>query len=39
MLNEDPVFSITLFLLILLALLETMPLLRGRGRRGGMRPT
>jgi hypothetical protein len=37
MLHEDPVFSITLFLLVLLALLETMPLLRGRGPRGGVR--
>jgi len=38
MLLEDPVFSLTLFVLILLALIETLPL-RHRGPRGGVRHT
>ena len=38
MVYEDLIFSATLFLLILLALIETQALLRSRGGPGGMRP-
>jgi hypothetical protein len=38
MVREDLIFSATLFLMILLALIETHALLRSRGSRGGMRP-
>ena len=38
MVHEDLIFSATLFLLILLALIETHALFRSRGGRGGMRP-
>jgi hypothetical protein len=38
MVFEDVIFSATLFLLILLALLETHAALRGRGSHHGARP-
>jgi hypothetical protein len=38
MVCEDLIFSATLFLLILLALIETHASLRSRRGRGGMRP-
>ena len=37
MLQEDMLFSVTMFLVILLTLLENHALLRGRGHRNGRR--
>jgi hypothetical protein len=38
MLQEDLLFSVTMFLVILLALLESHAVLRGCGHRNGKRP-